>query len=111
MTNELKKRRDISDKEGKSRAPIQDGLTNYLMDKSRTAMYPFLLDNEYINGASLVFKYKESSCNTGDPGSSISGSGRSPGEENCLSILAWRIPWTEEPGRLQSMGSQRVRHD
>ena len=29
----------------------------------------------------------------------------------CSSILAWRIPWTEEPGRLQSMGSQRVRHD
>ena len=27
------------------------------------------------------------------------------------SILAWRIPWTEEPGRLQSMGSLRVRHD
>ena len=27
------------------------------------------------------------------------------------SILAWRILWTEEPGRLQSMGSQRVRHD
>ena len=27
------------------------------------------------------------------------------------SILAWRIPWTEEPGRLQSMGSQRVRRD
>ena len=27
------------------------------------------------------------------------------------SILAWRIPWTEEPGRLQSMGLQRVRHD
>ena len=27
------------------------------------------------------------------------------------SILAWRIPWTEEPGRLQSMGSQRVRND
>ena len=27
------------------------------------------------------------------------------------SILAWRIPWTEEPGRLQSMGSQRVRHN
>ena len=25
--------------------------------------------------------------------------------------LAWKIPWTEEPGRLQSMGSQRVRHD
>ena len=27
------------------------------------------------------------------------------------SILAWRIPWTEDPGRLQSMGSQRVEHD
>ena len=27
------------------------------------------------------------------------------------SILAWKIPWTEEPGRLQSMGSQRVRHN
>ena len=27
------------------------------------------------------------------------------------SILAWEIPWTEEPGRLQSIGSQRVGHD
>ena len=27
------------------------------------------------------------------------------------STLVWKIPWTEEPGRLQSMGSQRVRHD
>ena len=27
------------------------------------------------------------------------------------SILPWRIPWTQEPGGLQSMGSQRVRHD
>ena len=27
------------------------------------------------------------------------------------SILAWRIPWTKEPGGLQSMGLQRVRHD
>ena len=27
------------------------------------------------------------------------------------SIIAWKIPWTEEPGRLQSMGLQRVRHD
>ena len=30
----------------------------------------------------------------------------------CSSVLlAWQIPWTEEPGRLQSMGSQRVGHD
>ena len=43
----------------------------------------------------------------------IPGLGRSPGEENgnSLSILAWRIPWTEEPGRLQSIGSQRVRYN
>ena len=27
------------------------------------------------------------------------------------STIAWKIPWTEEPGRLQSMGLQRVRHD
>ena len=27
------------------------------------------------------------------------------------STLAWKLPWTEEPGRLQSMGSQRVGHD
>ena len=27
------------------------------------------------------------------------------------SIFAWRIPWTEEPGRLQSIGSQRVKHN
>ena len=27
------------------------------------------------------------------------------------SVLAWEIPWTEEPGGLQSMGSQRIRHD
>ena len=44
---------------------------------------------------------------------------QSLGWEDCLekemathsSILAWRIPWTEEPGGLQSMESQRVRHD
>ena len=33
------------------------------------------------------------------------------GMETHSSILAWRIPWTEEPGRLQSIGSQRVRHN
>ena len=43
----------------------------------------------------------------------IPGSGRSPGEGNSYNsrILAWRIPWTEEPGGLQSMGSQRVGND
>ena len=50
---------------------------------------------------------KESACNAGDLGS-IPGLGRSPGKGNGnpLSILAWKIPWTEEPGRLQRIGSQ-----
>ena len=43
---------------------------------------------------------------------SIHGLGRAPrrGNTHC-SIFSWRILWTEEPGGLQSMGSQRVRHD
>ena len=50
---------------------------------------------------------QESACSAGDPGS-IPGLGISPGEGESyhFSILAWRIPWTEEPGGLQSMGSQ-----
>ena len=53
-----------------------------------------------------------SACNAGDLGSSL-------GWEDALekemathsSILAWRIPWTEDPGGLESTGSQRVGHD
>ena len=43
----------------------------------------------------------------------IPGLGRSPEEEMAThsGVLAWEIPWTEEPGGLQSMGFQRVRHD
>ena len=55
---------------------------------------------------------KESTCNAGDPGSI-------PGREAFLEKgmathsngLAWKIPWTEEPGGLQSMGSQRIGYD
>ena len=45
--------------------------------------------------------------------SSVLGLEPSPGEGNgnLDQYLAWRIPWTEEPGRLQSMGLQRARHD
>ena len=55
---------------------------------------------------------EESACNVGDLGS-IPGLGRSPGEGTTThsSILAWRIPRTEEPGGLQSMGSQSVSQD
>ena len=55
---------------------------------------------------------KESACNAGDQVQSL-------GQEDLLEkgmatpfrILAWRIPWTEQPDGLQSMGSQRVGHD
>ena len=55
---------------------------------------------------------KESACNAGDQGL-IPGSGRSPGEGNGnpFQYSSWRIPWTEQPGGLQSTQSQRVRHD
>ena len=55
---------------------------------------------------------KESACNAGDLGS-IPGLGRSleKGTATQTSILAWRIPWTEEPGRLQSIGLQKAGHD
>ena len=50
----------------------------------------------------------ESACNVGDLG------WEDPLEKDLAthsSLLAWRIPWTEEPGGLQSMGLQTVRHD
>ena len=59
---------------------------------------------------------KETSCNAGDAGAMdlILGSERSPGggDDNPLQdIPASKIPRTEEPGRLQSMGSQRAGHN
>ena len=92
----------------------------------------------FISGFTCWFSGKESTCKAGATGDwgSIPGSGRFPGgghgnpqeigvqslaQEDSLeedmathsSILTWKTPWTEEPGRLQSMGLQRVRqgHD
>ena len=48
-------------------------------------------------------------ANAGDTGS-VPGSGRCPGEKEMathFNILAWKITWIEEPGRLESMGSQK----
>ena len=60
-------------------------------------------------GGSVV---KNPSANAGDVGL-IPRLGRSSGEGNGnpLSILVWEILWTEELGRLQSMGFQRIGHD
>ena len=67
-------------------------------------------NNNYPQGFPGGSDGEESTCNSGDLGS-IPGLGRSPGGENGnhSSILAWRIPWTEEPGGLSSMVSERVR--
>ena len=63
--------------------------------------------------ASLVAQMvKPPACSAGDL-RSVPGLGRSSREGNgyCSSILAWRIPWTEKPGKPQSMGLQRVGHN
>ena len=55
---------------------------------------------------------KESACNVGDLGQSLGWEDPlETGTATHSSILAWRIPWTEKPGRLQFMGSQRARQD
>ena len=51
---------------------------------------------------------KESTCNAGDLGSIV---GSEKGMATHSSIIAWRIPWTEEPGGLQFMGLQIVKHN
>ena len=61
----------------------------------------------------VVLVVKNLAANAGDA-SSIPGGRQDPLEEGMTthsSILAWRMPWTEEPGGLQSMDSQRVGHD
>ena len=71
-----------------------------------------LTESSFPGGFPSGSEGRESTCNTGAPGS-IPGS-EDPLEKEMAthsSILAWRIPRTEEPGGLQSMGLQRVRHD
>ena len=61
----------------------------------------------------LVVKNPPAKADNRRDGGSTPGSGRSPKEGMAThsSILAWRIPWTEEPGGLPSIGSPRVRHN
>ena len=63
--------------------------------------------------AALVLKNPACQCRRHRDVDLIPGSGRSleEGMATHSTILAWRIPQIEEPGRLQSEGSQRVRHD
>ena len=61
----------------------------------------------------LVVKNLAASAGATEDVSFISGPRRSPEKEMAThsSIITWEIPWTEESGRLQSMGLQRVRHN
>ena len=55
---------------------------------------------------------KESACNVGDLGSILGWEdSMEKGMATHSSILAWRISWTEESDVLQSLGSQRIKHD
>ena len=65
--------------------------------------YIYVNTHTYIYGLPWWLNDKESTCNAGDMGQ------ENPLEKEMAthtSILAWSIPWTEEPGGLQSMGSQ-----
>ena len=76
-------------------------------------IFTFLLLNSflktfyiYIKGFPSGSDGKEFACSAGDPGSTLE-----KGMATHTSILAWRIPWTEEPGGQQSMGWQKFGHD
>ena len=73
-------------------------------------MYVYICACVYMGFS--VAQWQDCTCGAGDQDSTLGWD--DPLEESMAthsSILAWRIPWTEEPGRLQSMGLQRIGHD
>ena len=89
---------------------LQGALDYYFF---QTLNFLFCFGVEPINGASLVAQRLK--CLPPMPETQVWSLGREdPLEKEMVthsSILAWRIPWMEKPGRLQSMGSQRVGHE
>ena len=73
------------------------------------------MSSKHTSGFPVVLVIKKQPTNAGDPGDMglIPESGRSPGggNGNPLQYSCLENPWTEEPSGLQSMGSQRVRHN
>ena len=97
-----------------NKSPGPDGFTAEFYQKFREELTPILVKLfQKIAGGSVLnicLQFRRLGVDVG----LIPRSGRSPGGEDMAtdsSILAWRIPWTEEPGELQSMQSQRVGHD
>ena len=84
-------------------------LLKYMLlgEKSQAEKETILYDSTYVMGFLGISVSKESACSAGDTGL-IPGSRRTPGEGYAThsSILAWRIPWIEEPGGLRSIGLQ-----
>ena len=74
-----------------------------------------LAENNYAGASQVVLVVKHPPANAGD----IKDTGLISGLDDPLeegmathsSVFVWRLPWTEEPGRLQSMGLQRVRYN
>ena len=87
----------------------------YIICKSNLGYEKILKQGKEIRASQMVLEVKNPLADTED----IRDTGLILGQEDPLekvmathsSILAWRIPWTEEPGGLQSIGSQRVRHN
>ena len=79
---------------------------------SGSLVYPADIRHWGFPGGSVVKDPFADTRAAGDA-ASIAGPGRSPEEDMspCSSLPAWRIPWTEEPGGLQAMGSHKVGHD
>ena len=87
---------------------LKSGFLRLLRNRNPLSQTDLSQRRENIGGFRGGSDGKESASNSGDPDS------KDPLEKEMAThscILAWRVSWTEEPGRLQSMGSQRVGHD
>ena len=69
------------------------------------------VDNHSLRDSLVAQLVKNLPANAEDVGSILGQKIPVIGNATHSSIFAWKIPWTEESGRLQSMGLQRVRHD
>ena len=78
-------------------------------------LFFYLYQYKLFGASQVVLVVKNPPANAGDIGDAGSILGQEDSVEKEMaahpSILAWRIPWTEEPDGLQSIGSQRVGHD
>ena len=95
----------------------QEGKTEFSVERRECSMLYEMLSTVADSLYTVLFNFpggsegNESACNVGDQGS-IPGSGRSPGEGNvCTLQYPCQYSWSEEPGDLQSMGSQKGEHN